>query len=49
VVKRVLAIRADWVWTPWQLFGHLLRTRTQSWRCVSASQTARDELPRTVI
>jgi hypothetical protein len=23
VVKRLLGIRAPWVWTPWQLYGHL--------------------------
>jgi hypothetical protein len=44
VAKRVLAIRADWVWTPWQLFGHLLHARPQSWHHVSAGQTARDDL-----
>lgn len=46
VAKRVLAIRADWVWTPWQLFGHLLRAHPHIWHCVSAGQTARDELLR---
>lgn len=25
VVKRLLTIRAPWVWTPWQLYTHLLR------------------------
>ncbi len=49
VAKRVLAIRADWVWTPWQLFGHLLRVRPRSWHRVSAGQPGRNGPPRVMI
>jgi hypothetical protein len=49
VAKRVLAIRADWVWTPWQLFVHLLRVRSQSWHPVSARRPARPGLPQAAI
>jgi hypothetical protein len=36
VAKRLLAIRAAWVWTPWQLFSHLLNAQPRTWRVVSA-------------
>jgi len=49
VAKRVLAIRADWVWTPWQLFAHLLRARPRTWHHVSARRPVRDCPPRALI
>lgn len=36
VAKRLLAIRAGLVWTPWQLFSHLLNAQPHIWRLVSA-------------
>lgn len=35
VAKRLLAIHAAWVWTPWQLFSHLLRAQPHTWRVVA--------------
>ena len=35
VAKRLLAIRAAWVWTPWQLFSHLLNAQPHIWRLVA--------------
>jgi len=49
VAKRVLAIRADWVWTPWQLFDHLLRASPRSWHHVPARGPARGCPPRDLI
>jgi hypothetical protein len=40
VAKRLLAIRAAWVWTPWQLFSHLLNAQPHTWRMVSADAAA---------
>jgi hypothetical protein len=42
VAKRLLAIRAPWVWTPWQLFCHLLNAQPHIWRGVLADEAARD-------
>jgi hypothetical protein len=42
VAKRMLAIRADWVWTPWQLCGYLLRARSPHWCQIPAHRPARD-------
>ena len=39
VAKRLLAIRAAGVWTPRQLFSHLLNTKPHAWRAVSAHET----------
>jgi hypothetical protein len=36
VAKRLLAIRAPWVWTPWQLFSHLLNAQPHPWQLVSS-------------
>lgn len=36
VAKRLLSIRAASVWTPWQLFSHLLNAEPQIWRAISA-------------
>jgi hypothetical protein len=38
VVKRLLAVRAGHVWTPWQLFRHLLSAQPEVWRSVSADK-----------
>lgn len=38
VAKRILVMRAPQVWTPWQLFTHLLRTHPGVWRKVEAYQ-----------
>ena len=38
VAKRLLAIRAAWVWTPWQLFSHLLHDQPHIWRLVPAAR-----------
>jgi hypothetical protein len=43
VAKRLLAIRAAWVATPWQLFSHLLRAQPRIWRLVSAEATSRSQ------
>ncbi|MGC1955501.1 MAG: hypothetical protein WA970_23575, partial [Gammaproteobacteria bacterium] len=44
VAKRLLAIRAAAVWTPRQLFSHLLNTQPHAWRAVSADE-ATEVLP----
>ena len=44
VAKRLLAIRAAGVWTPRQLFSHLLNTQPHAWRAVSADE-ATETLP----
>jgi hypothetical protein len=44
VAKRLLAIRAAWVWTPWQLFSYLLNAQPHAWRLVSAGE-ATEGLP----
>jgi hypothetical protein len=49
VAKRLLAIRATWVWTPWQLFSHLLHAQPQIWRHVPAGEAARGTLTRGTI
>jgi hypothetical protein len=38
VVKRLLGIHAPWVWTPWQLYGHLTspKLRFRAWSGQSA-------------
>ena len=36
VAKRLLGIRAARVWTPWQLFSHLLNAQPCTWRVVMA-------------
>jgi len=36
VAKRLLGIHAAWVWTPWQLFSHLLNAQPCTWRLVVA-------------
>ena len=41
VAKRLLAIRAPWVWTPWQLFSHLLNAQPHIWRLVAADEATR--------
>jgi hypothetical protein len=41
VAKRLLAIRAAWVWTPWQLFSHLLNAEPRIWRAISADEASR--------
>jgi hypothetical protein len=40
VVKRLLGIRAPWVWTPWQLYVHLTEPRLgfRPWAGVSAPE-----------
>jgi hypothetical protein len=38
VAKRLLAVRAGQVWTPWQLFRHLLNTQPEVWRSVPANK-----------
>jgi hypothetical protein len=40
VAKRLLAIRTAWVWTPWQLFSHLLNAQPHTWRVVSPDVTS---------
>jgi hypothetical protein len=42
VAKRLLAIRAAGVWTPRQLFSHLLNTQPHAWRAVSADEATED-------
>jgi len=42
VAKRLLAIRAAWVWTPCQLFDYLLRAQPHTWRLVSKGKTLDD-------
>jgi hypothetical protein len=42
VAKRLLAVRAAWVWTPWQLFSHLLRAQPQIWRYIAAGDQCHD-------
>jgi hypothetical protein len=49
VAKRLLAVRAAWVWTPWQLFSHLLNAQPQIWRQVSAGETVRGTWTRIAI
>ena len=49
VAKRALAIRADWVWTPRQLFHHLLHAQPQGWHQVSTHRATRNSLTQTVI
>jgi hypothetical protein len=44
VAKRLLAVHAAWVWTPWQLFRHLLDTQPHLWRLVSVSEPDRGSL-----
>jgi hypothetical protein len=44
VAKRLLAIRAAWVWTPWQLFSHLVHSQPHVWRVVSDDE-ATEGLP----
>jgi hypothetical protein len=38
VAKRLLAIRAAWVCTPWQLFSHLLNAQPHAWRVVCGDE-----------
>lgn len=45
VAKRLLAIRAPWVWTPWQLFSHLQTTQPDVWRVVEAGGQNRHSSP----
>jgi hypothetical protein len=47
VAKRILAVRAAWVWTPWQLFSHLLNAQPDPWRLVSAGEADRRQVART--
>jgi hypothetical protein len=49
VAKRLLAIRAAWVWTPWQLFSHLLHAQPHIWRLVHVSEAPRASLTRGTI
>jgi hypothetical protein len=44
VAKRLLAIRAAWVWTPRQLFSYLVHTQPDVWRVVSPDE-ATQSLP----
>ena len=44
VAKRLLAIRAAWVWTPWQLFSHLMTGQPHNWRLVRVGGAARGTL-----
>jgi hypothetical protein len=37
IAKRLLGVHAPRVWTPWQLFCHLVEARPYSWRRVSAN------------
>jgi len=48
VAKRLLGIRAPWVWTPWQLFSHLLAA-PHIWRVVAADEAARGAPMQTTI
>lgn len=41
VAKRLLAVRGARVWTPWQLFCHLLKAQPQVWRPISTKQPPR--------
>jgi hypothetical protein len=41
VAKRLLGIRAARVWTPWQLFSHLLNAQPCIWRVVGDDATGR--------
>ena len=41
VAKRLLGIRAASVWTPWQLFSHLLNAQPCTWRVVADEATGR--------
>lgn len=49
VAKRLLGIRAPRVWTPWQLFSHLLNTQPHTWRVVAADEAAGGSPMRTTI
>ena len=49
VAKRLLRIRAPGVWTPWQLFSHLLNAQPQIWRMVAADEAAQGSPMRTTI
>jgi hypothetical protein len=49
VAKRLLAVRAAWVWTPWQLFCHLLDAQPQVWRLVSSGEPVRGSPARSAI
>jgi hypothetical protein len=41
IAKRLLGVRAPRVWTPWQLFRHLLKARPCAWRLVASAPAAR--------
>jgi hypothetical protein len=49
VAKRLLEVRAAWVWTPSQLFSHLLNAQPHIWRRVSAGETVRGTRTRITI
>jgi hypothetical protein len=49
VAKRLLALRAASVWTPWQLFSHLLNAQPQVWRVVSADEATEGSSARCTI
>jgi hypothetical protein len=49
VAKRALAIRADWIWTPRQLFRHLLRAQPRRWHQVPGRGAVRDCVASTLI
>jgi hypothetical protein len=42
VAMRALAVQASWVWTPWQLFRHLLRLRPEPWLEFPSYQPSQD-------
>jgi hypothetical protein len=48
VAKRLLAVRAGRVWTPWQLFCHLLRAQPEVWRSVSADEPSQGSSARSI-
>lgn len=45
IAKRLLGVRAPWVWTPWQLFCHLVEAQPCRWRRVSANAPAASLTP----
>lgn len=44
VAKRLLGVRAPRVWTPWQLFCHLVRAQPRRWRLFSPETPAVEKL-----
>jgi hypothetical protein len=40
IAKRLLGVHAPGVWTPWQLFLHLVNAQPDNWRLVGANQRA---------